>query len=330
VVSRSLASCRPVAALLLAAVPSCQPELDERTSRLSEPRILAVRAEPAEAAPGVSVRLDALVVDQAGAPVDAAISWAFCTERKPLAELGPVSPRCLARQGAAFVPFGTGQSTPAVIPLDACRLFGPDVPPPRPNEPPGRPVDPDETGGFYQPVRLLVPLGAAELTALERTRIACGLASASAETLAEFRRRYQPNANPKIDSVSVVRSGAPERLELDGAPHRVRTGERVLLRAGWPGCGAPACSGREPYVAYDPARAAVVDRVESFVVSGFSAEGAFESDRTVPSEVDRDAAENVWTTPPPAGAARVVVVVRDDRGGVGWASLRFDVERPDP
>lgn len=308
---------------------SCQPRLDDRTSRVDGPRLVAVRSEPAEVTPGGAVRLEALVVDGRGAAIAPSIAWAFCSERKPLAELGPVSPRCFDRQGPSLVDFAAGTAVDGIVPSDACRLFGPEVPPPAAGESGGRPVDPDATGGFYQPLRLIVPLGEIETTVLERTRISCGVAGTSVETLSDFRRRYRPNTNPAIDGVVVVRgSGALEAIVIgDGAPpHPIARGERLTVRVRWAQCPAAPCAGREPYVVFDPAVPALVDRLETMTVSWLAAGGTFAADRTAPLGGDPDASENAWTASDSSGPVNLLVVLRDDRGGVGWASLRFDVK----
>lgn len=287
---------RVVLVLLLA----CRPDVDEHPSRLASPRILALRSEPAEVAPGEAVAYDALVVDGTGAPFGQPFTWSFCTDRKPLAELGPVSPRCFADDSSVLAPIG-------LVPSDACRRFGPDVPPSNPNESPGRPTDPDETGGFYQPVRFQ----AGELVAIERTRLACGLGNISSDLLAQFRQRYQRNTNPRVENVLA------DEAPLEG--RFVRPGERVTLRPTWPPCSAPKCEGREPYAVYDPQSGSIVDRVEAMLVSWFATGGTFAEDRTA------NDAENVWTAPAQAGPIRAFVVVRDDRGGSGWREVRFDV-----
>ena len=43
------------------------------------------------------------------------------------------------------------------------------------DEPPSRPADPDVTGGYYQPVRVLVPTREEEDYVVGVTRLACGV-----------------------------------------------------------------------------------------------------------------------------------------------------------
>ena len=142
-------------AALAASAVACVPTFDDNLPLIDKSTLLAVQAEPAEAAPGKEVQLSALV----GTPnLDAAaprLSWGLCVARKPLTELGPVNPVCIRppRAGSKdLVDLGSGSTVTATLPMDACRLFGPSLPEPMNGEPAGRPVDPDPTGGFYVPI----------------------------------------------------------------------------------------------------------------------------------------------------------------------------------
>ena len=72
----------------------CVPEFDLDLSQVTEPRVVAIQSQPGEADERQAIDISALVVlpNQAPAP-----QWALCLERKPLAELGPISPLCLER-----------------------------------------------------------------------------------------------------------------------------------------------------------------------------------------------------------------------------------------
>src|SRR5207302_4374953 len=132
----------------------CKPDLDQRATVIASTRVLAVREDPAEVEPRDEVAFTALVVGADGIAVAAPpATWAFCTARKPLAELGPISPACY-QGGDTFVGLGAGASVKGSMPVSACRDFGPEVPQAKPGEPDGRPVDP--TGGYYQPVSLFL------------------------------------------------------------------------------------------------------------------------------------------------------------------------------
>ncbi|AKU92103.1 hypothetical protein [Vulgatibacter incomptus] len=303
---------------LLAA--ACSPDLNDRTSILDGPRVLAIRSEPAEAKPGTVVAYRALV-GQAGSDP----SWAFCTARKPLAELGPVSTECMQVSGESLVPFGEGFAASGKLPADGCRNFGPEAPTAKPGEPPGRPVDPDVTGGFQQPLRLLVDTPEGPRFSLGGTRLSCGLAGVTPEQLSEFQHRYVANENPELESVAVV--GRGEALKPGDGKNQVRRGEKLALRASWKSCEAPPCAGAEPYVVFDPVSRTLVDRRESIRVAWFATAGAFEHDRTGRDGEDPTTfVDNAWTAPDAAGPVQLWVVIRDDRGGVGWLDYHLMVE----
>jgi hypothetical protein len=341
-----------VVALSLA-LAACKPDLSQTASIVGEPRILAVRADPAEAAPKKPVAYTALYVGGAGtiASAQAPIEWAFCNARKPLAELGPVNRQCLQADGDWFVDIGVGDGVGGKLPDVACRQFGPDVPVPKAGEPPGRPVDPDFTGGYYQPVRLLAPGAGGAVIAVSETRLTCGVAGATPEQNTEFQDRYRPNANPAVDSLSLP--DGPKLVKHDGgATNSVRAGDRLALRAAWAACPIsdvcgdgvcgpdetatacaadctkPAtCTGAERYVVFDPASRSVVDQREGIKVAWFATDGSFDIDSTGRDAADPEpTSDNGWTAPDRAAHVTLWVVLRDDRGGVGWAEYVFDVQ----
>lgn len=302
--------------------------------------MLAVRAEPAEAEPRDEVAFTALVVDSNGhAPAPA---WAFCTARKPLAELGPVNATCYDRAATSLAPLGTGSAVKGVMPESACRDFGPEVPQAKPGEPYGRPADPDPTGGYYQPVSLFV----ADETAVAAARIACSLAGAPSDDVATYRQRYHANENPAVSGLLVDGSAVE-----DGATVHVAVSSGVGLRVQWANCpvtdacgdgicgpdesrascandcGTPkGCSGAERYLFFDAGERRLVTRREAIRVSWFTTAGSFDRDRTGSAEDDpTDFSDNVWHAPDTNGPVRGWVVLRDDRGGSAWRSFVLDV-----
>ena len=328
---------------------ACVPVLDDRLSLVTGPTLLAVASTPAEAAPPAPVSYSALYVTLPGQrPLPTAgLSWAFCTARKALTDEGTVSPDCIEESGADLVPIGAGPSATGALPMDACRDFGPDAPAPTTDEPAGRPVDPDPTGGYYQPVRLEVPpAGSAPPSyVIGATRIACGLAGATAEVSAEFEQEYRANTNPAIASLTLVQAGGGEAAIPPGAHAdvsvKVARGAGVTLRAAWADCtGATGgCTGSEPYVVFDPQAMALATRREAIQVAWFTTGGTFGDDASGRSADEAGSAplnascpagteciDNAWTAPSAAGEVLLWVVVRDDRGGVGWQSYRVDVE----
>ncbi|MDF2692928.1 MAG: hypothetical protein K0S65_1311, partial [Labilithrix sp.] len=151
---------------------ACVPEFSDDLALVAQPRILAVRAEPAEVRVGQRVTLTALVAAPPGAPsASERLEWAMCLARKPLTELGPVAQECIDRFGAGgeiFQRLGRGQSVPMTVPSDACNRFGPLTPPATAGGVAGRPVDPDLSGGYHQPIVLGNETG----TALGAVRLA--------------------------------------------------------------------------------------------------------------------------------------------------------------
>ena len=336
---------------VLVVIGACKPNIDQTVSLVGGPRVLAVRSDPAEAAPKTQVAYTALVVDDTGDVSGAGVDWAFCEARKPLAQLGPVSPQCLQATGDALVPIGDGLQVSAPIPDVACRQFGPETPESMPGQPSGRPVDPDTTGGYYQPLRVLATTAGGDVTGIAETRLSCGLAGASADQSAAFNARYRANVNPIVDSLVVV-GGATWTPDTGGATNVVAAGQKFTLRVAWatcpvfdvcgdgicgpdetmsgcPGdCTKPAgCTGAERYVSFDLASQTVVDQREGMHVAWFATAGGFDVDTTGRDASDTtSSSDDGWVAPSQPGTVHLWVVLRDDRGGTGWAGYVVDVQ----
>jgi hypothetical protein len=323
------------AGLVVVSGAGCKPSLDDGFSIVSAPRVLAVRSElvvanvatmtappaPSEAEAKVTehVTLTALFVDGSGPVTPSPLDWAVCHDRKPLAELGPVNPSCLVAAGAGLAPLGTGSVVMGVIPTDACQQFGSETPQPQAGQPPGRPVDPDPSGGYYLPMRLLDPPNGS--ITLAETRVQCILASASADLRAAYQQRYHRNANPEIATLGVKGAAAPwVAADASGATNAVGAGKRLALEVSWPSCPttdvaadgvcgpdetgtscgtcgpdvglspgdccvdtncahARGCAGAERYVRLDPVSGDLVDAREGMAVAWFATGGTFAFDR---------------------------------------------------
>ncbi len=263
----------------------CQPNLGSAPSVIDGPRILAVQANPAEAAPGTMVSYTALTVygnnagtGEPGPSVMLPIDWAFCTKEKPLSDLADISEYCftyLDDASASFLteltPSPSGGSATGFIPTQACMLFGPALPPAMNGMPPGRPTDPDPTGGYYQPVRLILQSSGAPLLVAEESRLlGCGLPGATNVVYTQFQMEYHANTNPALTGIEVVSGGVTTPLSPDsdtgtGPGFPVKAGSKITLRASWPACPAaptmaPASGcGAETYAYYDPLAQTVFD-----------------------------------------------------------------------
>jgi hypothetical protein len=326
----------PLAVTLLAA---CKPEFDNRNSQVMGMRILAVQSEPPEAPPrddqgmDVKIHYKALVVDQAGPRPDAPVDWAYCTLPKPTSELNDTTIFCFYPYANWIKPFGTpGTEETGTLPGDpstnGCNQFGPDVPN-IPGQPPSRPADPDATGGYYQPLRLLLNTGAEYSYNLAQTRLRCNLPGATSDVVKAYGLRYKVNTNPILDRVVAFTVARPAGVDVfeGGDPLVVGVGEAVVIAAEWAACATPGCTGAEPYVHFDLSSRTLVDRFESLRVSWFSPTGQFKDDRTGRSEEEAATTQtdNIWTAPASPGSTFMWLVVRDSRGGVSWRSFAIDV-----
>lgn len=337
---------RVLPASIVALVVACAPTLPDTVPIVTSARVLGVQASPPEGKPTTQTTFTALVVDEHGNVTKPPATWAFCDARNPLANLGPVSNECYVENDPNLKPIGAGASAAGAIPDIACRQFGPEVPEPVMGQPPGRPVDPDTTGGYYQPVTVFLD----GVASIYRARLSCGVAGASPDEAAQYNTRYRPNVNPVVQSLSV--GGTKWADDTTGKTNTVKAGTKVELQVAWPtcplvdkcgdgvcgpdetksGCAADCtnpkgCTGAERYVLFDLVQQQVVDAREGINVSWFATGGSFDLDRTGSSSNDDTTdSTNGWTTPTQTGPAHVWVVLHDDRGGVGWAGFAVQVQ----
>lgn len=301
-----------VLAALLGA--GCVPEVGAPASRLVAPRVLAVRSEPAELAPGETARLTLHVAgprSETPPELTAALGdarWALCAAPRPPVDNNFVSERCLSDDAASLLD-ARGPRLEVEVPASACALFGPETPPAPPGQPPGRPRDPDATGGYYQPVRVQLPeLG---LTALAGLRIVCGLAAATPEVAAEYRQQYVRNRNPEAADLRLLRGDTP----LD--PAAIPVGATVSVRL------SPTADSAESFLLFDPLTQRLRTETESLRVSWYSGQGRFALS-TTPADASGELGAD-WVAPDSPGSALLWAVLRDSRGGVAVRSLRLEV-----
>ncbi len=356
----TFARCLP---LLVATVAvACVPEFDDDGTRISGRRVIAIAAAPAEVdlrlvSATREVSLEAVVAE--GLEVGAnEVEWTLCIDRKPLSELGPVSKRCLASpvpEPEITVGLGRGATVSATLPELACQLFGPERPDPEPGEPAGRPVDPDPTGGFYQPVLAWLD----GKVVLGGVRITCGLFNVAPDVSTDFTARYRVNENPAIERLELVASDGSVTSLDPSSVASVVAGASYTVRAIFPACPSEpecgdgicssgetssdafpellfcpedcmeprGCAGAETYVVYDPETGKVKTRLESVLVSWFATGGSFSSERTGDTgavEGSRSSA-NGWMAPA-EGPVRLWAVLRDDRGGVSTFQANLAVK----
>jgi hypothetical protein len=297
------------ALVLLALVAGCRPDLGPPLSRISAPRVAAVKFEPAEAAPGASMTATAFVVTPDGAAT-ATVDWSLCLTPKATSNNDVVDPTCLTADGTMALAT-TAAPVDLTLPSTACRLFGPDTPPQMAGQPPLQSRAPDVTGGYYQPVRAAL----AGTPTIALARIRCSLAAASFEVAAQYNAEYLSNRNPTLTPIAAFVDGAP--VALDAIP----AGRAITLAAGW------TAESVESFPVLDPAARVLVGHEEAMTVSWFASDGMIESANTGRDEGDPALfATTTWTAPATRGVVHLFVVLHDSRGGVDFAAVDVTVQ----
>lgn len=298
-------------------VAGCKPDLGAPQSLVVGPRVLAVRGTPAEAKPsGDPITYDALVVDVNGTVTTSDVGWALCKSPHPPAESNIVSRECLE------IPDDTsGASFMAAIPSDACTNFGP-----LPSKPGARPADPDVTGGYYQPVRMVWHGADGDETAFGLERILCSIGSiAPTDISGMYASDYEPNNNPAIATAVLDPGGSDTALFTMGqttAPPAasVPVGQQVVLEVSW------TAETAEAFLVYDITSHTLITQGEALRLSWFATAGVFEHDRSGSAEGAGDTStRNLWTAPAAPGPVHIWFVLRDSRGGVDFAEALIDV-----
>jgi hypothetical protein len=297
------------------AVLGCKPEVGRAPSLIVGPEILAVKGEPPEVAPGGTARYQFLMASPAGT-IATVGAWDVCKQPKPPAESNAVASACIAAPVGADI----DETFTAAVPTDACSLFGPNPPAPKPGEPTLRPRDPDITGGYYVPVRLLADDGTgAVLMAFAFERVFCGIGGAPLAAIQDYNTRYAKNTNPVLDGLWLAQPDGTVADVLAG-PVAVGSGATVVLVA------STSLESVESFPVYNSGSLALEDRTEELRVSWFATDGSFASDRT---DLDPALAQtsNTWTAPTVTQAVNVPlwVVVRDSRGGADYVAATVTV-----
>jgi hypothetical protein len=298
------------ALLLAGAAVRCIPALGPGDSLITSPRILAVRAEPAEAIPGTKVAFTALVAAPGGT-LDAGVAWSFCTAPKPLTQDNVVSNACVGDgpgvgDAAPLTGVGVGMSVTAKTPPMGCSIFGPDV-----GSMGLRPRDPDSTGGYYQPLLATLP-GAGD--AIELARIHCDLANAGSAVATVFAKAYHDNLNPTLQPLTATLNGAAVPLsDIPASSH-------VVLQASWPAASA------ETFAYFDQATQTVGSQREAMQVAWYGSGGTLDTESTGRAGDDpATTSDDGWTAPVQPGTVHLWVVLRDSRGGVDYVSQDLGV-----
>lgn len=349
-----------LAMIWLLLLPACAPALDAETWRISGPRVLALRADPAEAAPGKQVTLQALVVGSTGELQAPPLTWAACDARTPLAEQAPVAVTCLTDEGNHIQPINDGGTATWTVPSDVCAQFGPNPPVAQKGQAAGRPADPDATGGWYAPIRVEGPKTSSDIDFF-RVRLRCPLAGTTQQQAAAFQQGYRTNAPPQLAVLYMRRADGVEVPVDLATPLTLRSGETVTWRATWPDCGNHAvcgdghcdiderstlgsatdglsackddcqkpqgCGGAERYLRFDVVSRALVIQREAVNAAFYTTGGSLGDPSSGRSASDPGSdVRTAFTAPDSSGPVWLWLVLRDDRGGVGWQGWQVQVQ----
>lgn len=256
-------------------------------------RLLAVTAEPPEAAPGAQVALRAWVASPDGPVADAGVRWVRCDVPPAFGASQALAPACLEALEAAARDAGApaGPTATVALPGDDCGRFGPDAP-----SAGLRPRDPDATGGYSHPVGVALPGDAPAFAAL---RLTCRPAGVSFEVAQAWAAAARPNTNPQVEVSAAVGGAAAGWLALPA-------GAEVALAADW------SATPEEAYALVLPGTLALGEAVERYDVAWYVTAGTLDRARSA-------SGQGRWRLPAEAGQGTLWAVVRDSRGGVGVA-----------
>jgi len=250
-------------------------------------RLLAVKAEPPDVAFGQMTTLSATATNPGGsAPT---ISWDACLLPPPPATGQAVNQDCvtLPEGDPMLVSFGQGESVPATMPMLDVSMIG----------------LPDQTNGFYLPVRVKLDADGKSLVAFYRLRIFLGPLTPN-----------PPNQNPTLSGIFTVPSadaGVADETALDDAnPLVVHDGDELPLRA------HVADGSDEMYVVFDGDPRTTPPRTvtESIRISWFTTAGEFSDDVTGIAKPDTTLKLDKHQ-PASGSTIDLWVVARDERGG---------------
>jgi hypothetical protein len=250
-------------------------------------RLLDVKAEPTDVAFGQTTTLTATAVNPGGSAP--AITWDACLLAPPPATGEAFNPDCasLPEGDPSLVPFGQGVSVTATMPALSTSMLG----------------LPDQTNGFYLPVRARLDADGQALVALYGLRIFLGPLTPNA-----------PNQNPTLTGIFTVPSadaGADENMPLDEAnPPIVHSGDELDLRA------LVTPESAEMYVVFDgdPRTTPPRSVVETVRISWYTTAGELSNETTGNDKPDTTL--KLDKHQPASGATiDLWVVAQDERGG---------------
>jgi len=271
---------------------ACQNSSDLPPSYVSGLRVMAIKAEPPEIAPGASTTLSVLAIDTGGTTPTA--TWSRCM-RAPLAGQ-TVNPDCVTgAAGSDLVSVGSGLTLTTSMPDVTAASLG----------------APDATGGVYLPFIAQVSTPAQEITSDYRLRLSTGDPAGQA-----------PNTNPQVAGVFQVGASGAQTAIVEATPLVVHAGDKITLTATF----APGSA--ESYTTALPNASGgttMTPSTETLSVAWFATAGSFDNDMT--SDAQPTTTLSLDTRTPAAGATiDLYAVGRDERGGTDWVHRTLTVQ----
>jgi hypothetical protein len=247
-------------------------------------RVLAVRADPPEVAPGDTTMLTVLAVDpsQTGVATITA-EWAACTQ-PPAPGVLTINPDCVNHDTAPYlVQFGGGLTLATAVPQVTVTDFAP----------------PDATGGLYLPIRVRTHSPTDQVDAIYRLRLAQGMPR---------------NNNPTLTAVIASQNGGAETPLDEATAVEVHALDKVTLHA------TLSADSVETYTSNVPGQPPT--QTELPRMSWYATAGTFSEDSTGLDKPNTDWTLN-GHVPAVGTQMDLWVVVRDGRGGTDWAHRTF-------
>ena len=291
-----------IAAAIISSAAGCNGDFDPG-SRVTDLRVLAVRADAPYAAPGQTVHLDALAVD----PAERAITWGWGLCVNPASSTAPA---CLAALGGSTVLIGKDMASfDFALPSDVITRL------------PAEGAARASVGAVVAacPGELTLQSGAVPLRCVDASGRTLGTDEYVIGVKRVFARETDRNENPVVTGVT-----------WDGAEWLAADVKEVVA-CGETGNDFDACSSSEQHtIAVALPAASVESGVDSFgapfeeqvVVQYYATEGIFEHDVRLASDTT-----NRWTARSQSASRTVTMwfVLRDDRGGVTWETRTVHV-----
>jgi hypothetical protein len=299
----ALAAFGPViAAAFIPLVQGCNGDFDP-SSRVTDLRVLAVRADSPYAAPGQSVHLDTLAVD----PAERTITWGFGLCVNPASGSAP---GCLATLDASTIVTGQSMSSfDFAVPSDVIAQL--------PSDGTAR----ASVGAVVVacPGELTAVSGAVPFRCVDVSGRMLGTDEYVVGVKRVFARQTDRNENPVVNGVTWDGTAWPASEVKD------------VVACDESGNDYGACSSREQHVITVAVPAESLESgVDSFgvpfgeevVVQYYASEGIFEHDVRFASDTTTG-----WTARRESAGRTVTMwfVVRDDRGGVTWDTRQVRV-----